>query len=309
MSNLNELDTSMLKVEETTLEDESSSEEIDSLSEEEVQPKFSEHQLPGVSLITPTYNRKNTIKLAVINFLSFDYPKDKLEWIIIDDSPEPIQDVLPDDERIKYHYFGPDAINKLYNAYVSNIKKKRKKKKSNKPINDPHYKAGHFLNNRLPLGLKRNLGVAYSKFDYIVHMDDDDYYPKDSINERIFKMLENPKIMCLGCDQLNQFHTIKMASIKVKSAEDMKTASRIYECTLCYHKKFWDKQRFESGDLSGEGTAFLKNRSSLCEIIPSDKVIVGLIHGGNQKGYSNLEANGWHFEQIPDELFLLITSF
>ena len=298
------LDISML---EPTVEDSSS--EDDSLSEEEIPDKFSEYELPEVSIVTPTYNRKDTIKLAVINFLSFDYPKDKLEWIIIDDGKESIRDILPDDDRIKYYYLDKLAQDKLYNAYVHNIKKQRKKKKNNKPVNDIHYKTGHFINNHLPLGLKRNLGVAYSNFNYIIHMDDDDYYPKDSIKERIFKMLENPKIQCLGCNQINQFHTSKMASLKTKTADDMHPSSRIYESTLCYHKNFWKKQRFYSGDMSKEGKAFLKNRSSLCEILLPDKVIVSLIHRGNQKGYNNLEANGWHFEKIPDELFLLITSF
>lgn len=310
-SNVSTLDISMLENDKKD-DNDSSSYETDSESDwdkGEEPEKFQESELPSVTIITPTYNRKNTIKLSVINFLSFDYPQNKLEWIIIDDSDEPIKDVLPDDERIKYYYFDEESKGKLYRAYVDNIKKNRKKKKRNKSINDLHYKNGEFLNNRLPLGLKRNLAIAYSKNDYIFHMDDDDYYPKDSIKTRVTHFLENPKTLCLGCDQLNQFHTTKMASIKARTADDVRAASRIYESTLCYHRKFWDDQRFQSGDLSGESTAFLKNRSGMCEIIKPDNVIVGLIHKDNEKQYTDIEPNGWHFEQIPDELFLLITSF
>ena len=36
-------------------------------------------ELPKVSIITPTYNKKSFIPLAVHNFLSFDYPQDK--WV------------------------------------------------------------------------------------------------------------------------------------------------------------------------------------------------------------------------------------
>jgi cellulose synthase/poly-beta-1,6-N-acetylglucosamine synthase-like glycosyltransferase len=271
--------------------------------------QYSENELPGITLITPTYNRPNTIKLSVINFLSFDYPKDKLEWIIIDDSPKSIRDIIPDDPRIKYHYFDKEAQNKLYLAYVSNLKKNKKKKHKANGINDIHYKTGHFLNNRLPLGLKRNLAITYSNFDYIIHMDDDDYLPKDSIKERIFKMLDNPKIKCIACSNLNQFHSSKMASIKNKSPENVKGSNKYFECTFCYHKSFWTKQHFTNGDTRHEGRAFLKNRSDMCEDISPDKVIVALIHGDNEKHYSEIETNGWHFEKIPDELFLLICSF
>jgi len=275
------------------------------------EPIFSEDEIPGVSIITPTFNRKNTIKLSVVNFLSFDYPKNKIEWIIIDDSDEPIREILPDDERIKYYYFGAKERDILYKGYRQKLVNKNKKT-SKKVTRNPHIKVGHFVNHRLPLGLKRNLGVAYAKFDYIVHMDDDDYLPKDSIKERIFKMLVDPKIQCLGCTQLNQFHTTKLTSIKTKSADDMDDASRIYECTLCYTRKFWEQQKFDSGSMFNEGTLFFKNRSILCKIIEPTKVIVSLVHQDNQKilkGYHDLQPNGWHFEPIPDELFLLITSF
>jgi len=280
-------------------------------SETQTHPNFTEHDLPGVSIITPTYNRKNTIKLSVVNFLSFDYPKDKLEWIIIDDSPEPIRDVLPEDSRIKYYYFGPKEQEQIFQGYKKKLTS-GKKKNTKRVQKNPHLRNNGFLNHRLPLGLKRNLGVAYANHDYLVHMDDDDYYPKDSIKTRIFKMLENPQNQCLGCTQLNQFHTTKLTSIKAKSADDINQASRVYECTLIYTRNFWKRQHFENSDLKNEGTNFLKNRYQLCEIIEPKHVIVGLIHQGNQemlKGYQDLQPNGWHFEPISDELFLLITSF
>ena len=64
--------------------------------------------LPTVSIITPTYNRRNFFRLAVNNFMSIKYPKDKLEWIIVDDGTDKIKDLiektseLKNDPRIKY---------------------------------------------------------------------------------------------------------------------------------------------------------------------------------------------------------------
>ena len=59
--------------------------------------------LPSVSVITPTFNRKYLFDLAIRNFTNTDYPTNKIEWIIVDDSEEEnLQDILPDIENIEY---------------------------------------------------------------------------------------------------------------------------------------------------------------------------------------------------------------
>ena len=57
--------------------------------------------VPLVSCITPTYNRREFFPQAVRCFLSQDYPN--LEWVICDDG-ESIKDLLPSDPRIKYFH-------------------------------------------------------------------------------------------------------------------------------------------------------------------------------------------------------------
>lgn len=54
-----------------------------------------------MSLITPTYNRREFWPRCLRCFLSQDYPE--LEWIIADNGTNPISDLLPNDLRI--HYF------------------------------------------------------------------------------------------------------------------------------------------------------------------------------------------------------------
>ena len=41
-----------------------------------------------VSILTPTYNRKNFIELCIFNLKNQTYPLDKLEWFLLDDSEE-----------------------------------------------------------------------------------------------------------------------------------------------------------------------------------------------------------------------------
>ena len=48
---------------------------------------------------TPTYNRRIFISQMVKNVEKQDYPKDKFEWIIIDDGDDCIEDLIPKDSR------------------------------------------------------------------------------------------------------------------------------------------------------------------------------------------------------------------
>ena len=66
-------------------------------------------ELPFVSLCTPTYNRRVFISQMVKNVEKQDYPKNKFEWIIIDDGTDSIEDLLPKDSEtelnIKYYRY------------------------------------------------------------------------------------------------------------------------------------------------------------------------------------------------------------
>lgn len=65
----------------------------------------SSSDLPLVSCIMPTANRKDFIPAAITNFLKQDYMN--AELIIIDDGKESIVDLIPENPRIRYFYFEP----------------------------------------------------------------------------------------------------------------------------------------------------------------------------------------------------------
>ena len=66
----------------------------------------SDEELPYISIVTPTYNRSEFWELMYSNFKRTDYPKDRMEWIIVDDSPmnKRLKPFIVKDPRIKYHY-------------------------------------------------------------------------------------------------------------------------------------------------------------------------------------------------------------
>ena len=124
---------------------------------------ISDDDLPYVSILTPTKNRRNFFKMAVHCFQNFDYPRHKLEWIIVDDSDDgtTLRGILPKDKRIKY------------------VRKKTKRK--------------------IPVSEKRNMCMKYASHDILVNMDDDDFYMPHSIKARVKLLLTYPHINMVGC--------------------------------------------------------------------------------------------------------------
>lgn len=57
---------------------------------------------PFVSVCTPTFNRRPFIETMIACFDSQDYPKDRMEWIIIDDGTDSIEDLVRGHPNVKY---------------------------------------------------------------------------------------------------------------------------------------------------------------------------------------------------------------
>ena len=115
-------------------------------------------KFPFVSLCTPTFNRRPFIPAMIKCFEHQDYPKDRVEWIIIDDGTDKIEDLVKHIPQVKYFKY----------------------------------------DKKMSLGEKRNLMHDKSKGEFLVYMDDDDYYPPDRISHAVQKLLDNPQALCAG---------------------------------------------------------------------------------------------------------------
>ena len=94
---------------------------------------------PFVSVLTPTYNRRKFIPAAIEIYKSQLYPKDRMEWIIVDDGTDKVEDLFAEASKT-----------------IPNIK----------------YIS---LSEKLLIGQKRNLLNDNAKGDIMIAMDDDDY--------------------------------------------------------------------------------------------------------------------------------------
>ena len=200
--------------------------------------------LPYVSIITPTYKRRALFSIALRNFNSFIYPKHKLEWIIVDDSPEDyarVEDILPPrDKRINYIYMPRDTP--------------------------------------MTIAMKRNIAVANSKYEYIVSMDDDDYYCPESIIARIKVLLRYKKdgIECVGTSVLGTYHLLKN-----ESSMSSDGPISLSEASMAYTRKFWEERPFDELCIRGEHKSFTEGRLHKIMDIPYSFILIAMNHRQN----------------------------
>jgi glycosyltransferase involved in cell wall biosynthesis len=230
--------------------------------------------LPTVSIITPTYNRRHFFRLAVNNFMSSRYPKDKLEWIIVDDGTDKIKDLIEKTPELK---------------------------------NDPRIKYFE-LDEKKSIGFKRNFCIEKASNEYIVCMDDDDYYPVNSVKSRILELLKSGK-ECITCSAIGCFEINKYVSMVNVPPHRLPFSHRISEASMAFKKTFWEEQKFNDNSKHSEAIEFLEGRENKTIEISWEGVLVALLHNRNtsDKIIIDQSPNGCHYGW-SDELFLFITS-
>lgn len=251
--------------------------------------------------------------------MHFNYPPEKIEWIIIDEGKEPINKLLPNDSRIKYFYYDDNAIKELYANYVNYINKRRQQYNDNMKLppkqrqNIKKYKQIFRKPfSHIPIGMKRNIANQYATGDIIIHMDDDDYMPENSIIERVNHLIKIPKESiantCVGCFNIGAFDVNRLVSVVYKSPENLLPCNRISCGSLGYWRVFWESNKFDNQDTYNEHIKLVKGRK--CINIDWNNIIVQLFHKKNKRNTKifDREPNGWYFGEISNEAFLIITS-
>jgi len=129
--------------------------------------KGDSQKLPFVSVCTPTFNRRPFIETMFKCFKNQDYPMSRIEWIIVDDGSDKIEDLVETSGIPQIKYFKYDK--------------------------------------KMTLGKKRNLMHEKSTGSIIVYMDDDDYYPPTRISHAVDKLKKNPNALAAGSSIIHVF--------------------------------------------------------------------------------------------------------
>ena len=108
-------------------------------------------QPPFVSVCTPTFNRRPFIAAMMQCFNHQTYPRDRMEWVIVDDGTDPIEDLVSQHPCVQYFRLGE----------------------------------------KISLGKKRNMMHEKARGDIIAYMDDDDYYPPERVSHAVTTLLDH----------------------------------------------------------------------------------------------------------------------
>jgi len=117
---------------------------------------------PLVTVCTPTYNRRAFIPALIQCFKGQTYPKELLEWVVVDDGSDPVGDLFEGVDGVRY--FRSEE--------------------------------------RMNLGHKRNFMHTKASGEIIVYMDDDDYYPPDRVLHAVYKLRSKPNILVAGSSKM-----------------------------------------------------------------------------------------------------------
>jgi glycosyltransferase involved in cell wall biosynthesis len=139
-----------------------------------------------------------------------------MEWIIVDDGTDKIEDLIEASGIPQIKYFA--------------------------------------LDQKMPLGKKRNFMHEKTKGSIIVYMDDDDYYPPDRVSHAVERLQQSPKALCAGSSELYIYY---------------KDIQKMYQCgpygpnhstagTFAFRRELLNQTRYEDHAALAEERAFLK---------------------------------------------------
>jgi len=200
--------------------------------------------LPFVSVLTPTRNRRIFIPQLLRCYRQQDYPLDRMELLVLDDGEDPVDDLLTGVPGVRYLR----------------------------------------LDDAQPIGLKRNVLAREARGDILVHMDDDDYYPRERVRHAV-RALGAGGAQIAGASAMYIYnlatHTIGQTG---PFGPGHATAN-----TMAYTRDYLLTHRFDDTHRRGEEPAFTDNWSAPMVQPPAKSTVLMIAHGGNTFDKSRLE--------------------
>jgi len=218
-----------------------------------VPPVIAPDDCPMISIVTPTYNRRKMIDLAFHNLLWSDYPIEKIQWIVVEDSDDQMKS-----SSDKITMFGEKAKG-MELTYIPLPKKET-------------------------VGRKRNIGCEAAKHDIIVFMDDDDHYPPTSLRRRVSWLMRpmdgRAEACAVGCTTIALYDLLQGTSAVNVPPWTLPLGERVSEASLAFKKIFWLERPFPEVSVA-EGSQWLEGREIDFVELPPQQIIVAFTHGSN----------------------------
>jgi len=196
---------------------------------------------PFVSLVTPTYNRRRFIPSLIRIIELQTYPRDRMEWILLDDGQEEIGDLI---EAARHRL-----------PTVRYIREEDK----------------------LTLGEKRNRLNREAKGEIIIAFDDDDFYFPDRVEFTVHTFRLNPSIDLAGCSEVYMYFTDTHVIYHCGPYGHNHATNG----TMAWRKRYANTHRYDEYVVFSEEKSFLDSyKNPLIQLNPM-KVMLVMSHSDN----------------------------
>lgn len=200
-----------------------------------------EANFPFVSVITPTYNRRAFIPTLIKCINAQTYPKDRFEWIILDDGSDPIEDIFAAATALPPNF-----------RYIRETEKQT-------------------------IGAKRNRLNKEANGPIIVAFDDDDYYPAERISHVVTMFKKFPKIELAGSSEIYMYYT----DIKEIYKLGPYNPNHATNGTMAWRKSYALTHKYDETVTHAEEKSFLEDYKHPMIQLDSRKVMLVLSHSEN----------------------------
>jgi glycosyltransferase involved in cell wall biosynthesis len=201
-----------------------------------------DHDFPFVSVITPTYNRRRFIPYLIECYLQQEYRKDRMEWIILDDGSDSVEDLFRTGKA----------------AGIPNLRYIRSAEKQT-------------------IGAKRNRLNQEARGDILVAMDDDDYYPPERVKAVVNAFRQNPRIELAGSSEIYMYYTDIQTIYKL--GPYMKTHAT--NGTMAWRRSYASTHTYDETVTHAEEKSFLENYKHPMIQLDPKKVMLVMSHSEN----------------------------
>lgn len=202
---------------------------------------MSKNNKPFVSVVTPTYNRARFVPAMVGCYKAQTYPKDRMEWIILDDGMESIEEQFL-----------------RLTAGLPNIRYIR-------------------LNEKLNIGAKRNILNKEAKGDIILSMDDDDFYSPERVSHVVTKFTQNPSIEHAGSSEVYMYFSDDAKIYKIGPYH----ATHATNGTMAVRSRYAKSHLYDETVTHAEERSFLEEyKHPMIQLDPM-KVMLVMCHSEN----------------------------
>lgn len=207
--------------------------------------------LPLVSIVTPTYNRRRFIPSLIKMVQTQTYPRDRMEWIVFDDGQEEVVD--------------------LFEQATSEL---------------PTLKF-IWSEDKMTLGEKRNRLNQEARGDIIVAMDDDDFYFPERVEEAVKALQENPGYRLAGSSEVYMYFTDTREIWKAGPY----FKGHATNGTMAWTKSYADTHQYDETVAFSEEKSFLEGyKNPLVQLNPKTVMLV-MSHSDNTFDKTELRTN------------------